>query len=101
MNVPSRYVDAHEDAGLIRTAIPKHTMPTTGQGLWLILLLGISLTGGEPYVVAGAGGHADERVCAMLVGCGFGLLAVQQCDGHQALHELHTHSPDQRFVRVA
>ena len=40
----SRYVDAHEDAGLIRTAIPKHTMPTTGQGLILIILLGISLT---------------------------------------------------------
>lgn len=36
-------MDAHEDAGLIRTAIPKHTMPTTGQGVWLILLLGISL----------------------------------------------------------
>ncbi len=40
----SRYVDAHEDAGLIRTAIPKHTMPTTGQRLILILLLSVSLT---------------------------------------------------------
>lgn len=45
----SRYAAHNEDLGIIRIAQPKHTMPMTGDGRWLIILLAIAtaaMTGG-------------------------------------------------------
>ena len=45
----SRYAAHNEDLGVIRIAQPKHTMPMTGDGRWLIILLAIAtaaMTGG-------------------------------------------------------
>lgn len=53
----SRYTAHDEDLGIVRIAHPKHTMPLTGDGRWLFLLLAVSvLTAGAGIVLVVRGG---------------------------------------------